>query len=74
MKPLSKHYKLFLSVTAVVLNLLTAAFAYSFVGTLGLSFAVRYCIGLLIMLSPTFTTWVVIALWRKEKANQTEVN
>ena len=73
MKPLSKNYKLFISIMAVVLNLLTAAFAYSFVGTLGLSFGMSYLIGLLIMLSPTFTTWVVIALWRKEKASQTEV-
>ena len=72
MRPLSKNYKLFLSIMAVVLNMLTAAFAYSFVGTLGLSFGMRYCVGLLIMLSPVFTSWVVIALWRKEKAAQTE--
>ena len=65
-----KNYKFIISILAVVCNALTAAFAYSFVGSLGLSFAARWFIGFLIMCSPLFTTWVVIALWRKEKARQ----
>ena len=72
MKPLSKNYKLFISIMAVMLNMLTSALAYSFIGELGLSFEMRWLIGCLIMLSPMFTFWVVVALWRKEKANQTE--
>ena len=65
-----KSYQVIISILAVVLNFLVSAFAYSFVGSLGLSFAARWFIGFLIMCSPLFTTWVVIALWRKEKARQ----
>ena len=72
MKPLSKNYKLFISIMAVILNMLTSALAYSFTGELGLSFGMRWLTGCLIMLSPMFTFWVVAALWRKEKASQTE--
>lgn len=67
-----KNCKLIISILAVVFNVLTAAFAYSFVGSLGLSFAMRWFIGFLIICSPMFTTWAVIALWRKEKATEKE--
>ena len=68
----SKNYQIIISILAVVLNLLVSAFAYSFVGSLGLSFAMRWFIGFLIICSPMFTTWAVIALWKKEKARQKE--
>lgn len=69
---MSRKYKLAISVLAIVLNALTAAFAYSFVGHLDLAYGVRFLIGWLIMVSPVFTFFVVCALWRKEKTDRTE--
>lgn len=64
---MGRNLKLAVTILAMALNAVTAAFAYSFVGELDLSFGMRYLAGLLIMLSPMFTFLLAMALWRKEK-------
>ena len=66
----NRNCGLVIGILAVVFNLLVSAFAYSFVGGLGLSFGMRWLVGFLIMVSPMLTTWAVVFLWKKEKAEK----
>ena len=66
----NRNCGLVIGILAVVFNLLVSAFAYGFVGGLGLSFGMRWLVGFLIMVAPMLTTWAVVFLWKKEKAEK----